>query len=485
MSEAPAVLPPPDGGFDLHVPVVIVGAGAGGLTAALAAHAERGEDGGGDDVLVLEADAVPSGSTALSAGLVPAAGTRWQRAAGIADDADAHAADIMRKAHGEPHPDLVASLAHGAAPAIEWLADAHGLAFSLVDDFDYPGHARRRMHGLPSRAGRELVDALRGAVEAAGVPIATERRVLRLFVEGDPGAPRVLGVGARRPDGAWERIGCERLVLASNGFGGARDLVSRHMPDIAEAVWFGHDGNRGEAVLWADALGAATRHLGAYQGHGNVAHPHGILVTWATITAGGVQVNARGERFWDESRGYSEAARAVLAQPGGTAVTIHDRRIGAIARQFEDYREAERAGAVREFETVEALAEAHDLPLAPLRATLDAVDAAKAGASGAGGAPDAHGRDLAGAPPLAPPFRAVRVTGALFHTQGGLDVGPTGRVRRTGGGTLPNLWAVGGAACGVSGSGDAGYLSGNGLLSAVVLGRLAGREAAAKECAAG
>jgi fumarate reductase flavoprotein subunit len=34
---------------------------------------------------------------------------------------------------------------------------------------------------------------------------------------------------------------------------------------------------------------------------------------------------------------------------------------------------------------------------------------------------------------------------------------------------------VGGAACGVSGSGDDGYLSGNGLLSAVVLGRLAGQ----------
>ena len=39
------------------------------------------------------------------------------------------------------------------------------------------------------------------------------------------------------------------------------------------------------------------------------------------------------------------------------------------------------------------------------------------------------------------------------------------------GGLFPNLYAVGGAAVGVSGSGDAGYLSGNGLLSAVVLGQ--------------
>jgi fumarate reductase flavoprotein subunit len=43
---------------------------------------------------------------------------------------------------------------------------------------------------------------------------------------------------------------------------------------------------------------------------------------------------------------------------------------------------------------------------------------------------------------------------------------------------LPNLFAAGGAARGVSGPDASGYLSGNGLLSAVVLGRLAGMGAA-------
>jgi fumarate reductase flavoprotein subunit len=74
------------------------------------------------------------------------------------------------------------------------------------------------------------------------------------------------------------------------------------MPEIENGIWFGHDGNRGEAVLWASQIGAATEHLGAFQGHGNVAHPHGILITWATITEGGVQVNAAGERFWKEAQ---------------------------------------------------------------------------------------------------------------------------------------------------------------------------------------
>ena len=62
-----------------QVPLLIVGAGAAGLCAALAAKEA------GVEAVLIERDAVPSGSTALSAGLIPAAGTRFQRDKGIAD----------------------------------------------------------------------------------------------------------------------------------------------------------------------------------------------------------------------------------------------------------------------------------------------------------------------------------------------------------------------------------------------------------------
>ncbi len=453
-------MPVPEEGFAVSVGTLVIGAGACGMTAALAASEA------GDDVLVLEADAVPSGSTALSAGLIPAAGTRFQREAGIADDAALFASDIQAKAADESDPALVMALTEGAGPALEWLADRFGLAFSVVSDFDYPGHSRRRMHGLPTRSGAELVDALRGACERAAIDIVCDCRATTLFIHTDG---RIAGIEALRPDGCAERIGCERLILACNGYGGSKAHVGRHMSDIADALYFGHDGNRGEALDWGETLGARTRHLGAYQGHGNVAHPHGILVTWAVITEGGVQVNARGRRFWNEAQGYSEAARAVLAQPGGTAVTIFDARIAAIARQFKDFRDAEAQGAVRVADTIEALAETFALPADALAETLAAVETSRADGV------DPFGRVFAGEP-LIPPYHAVRVTGALFHTQGGLDVAPSGRVKREAGGIIPNLYAAGGAACGVSGSGDAGYLSGNGLLSAVVLGRIAGAD---------
>lgn len=448
----PTVLPPQDTDFDVET--LIIGAGACGMVAALAAREA------GQEVLVLEADAAASGSTALSAGLIPAAGTRFQSKAGIRDTPGLFAEDIQAKAKRENDQALVDALAQGSAPAIEWLADRYGLPFSVVSDFDYPGHSRRRMHGLPSRSGQELVDRLRSACESRDIDIICKRRVGTLFADGR----RITGVIATRGDGGLERIGCGRLILACNGFGGNRKLVREHMPDIADALWFGHEGNRGEVLEWASQLGAATRHLGAYQGHGNVAHPNGILITWAVITEGGVQVNTNAQRFWNESLGYSEAARRVLAQPGGLAWTIFDGRIAGIARQFADFKDAEAQGAIRQAPTIAGLARTCSLDPDALEATLASLSKE---------APDPFGRRFNG-PPLTPPYCAVKVTGALFHTQGGLDVAANGQVRGTDGALFPNLYAAGGAACGVSGSADSGYLSGNGLLSAVVLGRAAG-----------
>ncbi|MEJ1158967.1 FAD-dependent oxidoreductase [Prosthecomicrobium sp. N25] len=449
--------------FEATCDVLVIGAGAAGLVAALRAREA------GAEVVVIERDPVPSGSTALSAGLIPAAGTRFQREAGIRDSKAGFVSDILAKAHGEPDRAAVERVVDVVGDALEWLADRHGLPFSVIDNFTYPGHSARRMHGLPSRSGAELMDRLRSAAEAAGVAIVTEATATTLHVAGR----RITGVGLVRPDGSTDRIGCRALVLACNGYGGNRDLVAAHIPALRDALYFGHPGNQGDALLWGEALGAATRHLSGHQGHGSVAHPHGILITWATITEGGFQVNRLGRRFADEARGYSESAASVIAQPDGVAFTVFDSRIAGIARQFEDFRNAEAAGAVIVADSVESLAARMHVPADALADTFAEVSALKAA-----GARDGFGRDFSGVPPLAAPFAAVKVTGALFHTQGGLVVDAEARVLARDGTAFPNLFAAGGAACGVSGAEASGYLSGNGLLTAVAYGWLAGAEAA-------
>ena len=446
---------PPPSDFDLECETLIIGAGAGGLIAALAAQEA------GQTVLVVEADTIPRGSTALSAGLIPAAGTKIQQKSGVEDSPAIFARDIQSKADDQNDQIIVDALTETAPGVIDWLAEVHELPFSLVTNFDYPGHSRRRMHGLPTRSGLELIDALRAACERANIDIICERRAKVLFHTGQ----NVHGVSVIRPDGIAETIGCERLILACNGFGGNRALVGEHLPEISDALWFGHDGNRGEAAQWGEGIGAELRHMSAYQGHGNVAHPHGILITWAVITEGGIQVNRHGKRFWNEAQGYSEAARAVLSQPGSEAFSIFDERIASIARQFEDFKQAETAGAIHSSDTLSGLAQKLGLPADELERTVHSIP---------GEGEDAFGRNF-GSQLLSAPFVGVRVTGALFHTQGGLRTDGKGRVVASDGAHFPNLFAVGGAACGVSGQADSGYLSGNGLLSAAVLGWLAGR----------
>jgi fumarate reductase flavoprotein subunit len=449
--------------FGTQVPLVIIGAGAAGLCAALAAKES------GLDVLVVERNSVPTGSTALSAGLIPAAGTRFQQAKGIVDGSNLFEADIHRKSKGEADRAVVAAVARSAAPLVEWLADRHALPFDVVDNFNYPGHSALRMHGLPSRTGRELIDRLRQAAEAIDVEILTGSVAEKLFV--DDG--RIRGIEVLRRNNIAERIGCDVMILACNGFGGNPDLVRRFIPEMTDALYFGHPGNRGDAIKWGESLGAMVSSLNAYQGHGSVATPHNILISWAVIMQGGIQINSEGRRFSDETRGYSEQAAEVLRQPGGFVWNVFDERIATVARQFEDFREAERTGAIRSTEDIADLAAAMHVPSADFAVEWDEVENLKS-ADGH----DRFGRRFMKVQKCRPPYHAVKVTGALFHTQGGLAVDSYGRVKRKDGARFPNLFAAGGAAAGISGSAADGYLSGNGLLTATALGYLAGKAAA-------
>ncbi len=198
-----------------------------------------------------------------------------------------------------------------------------------------------------------------------------------------------------------------------------------------------------------------------------------MLIAWALMMEGGIQVNTGGRRFSNEYDGYSEQSVAVPAQPGAVAWCLFDTRLRDFARGFPDFRDAEEAGAILRGSVVEELAAVAHLPPRAVGETLAEVARLQAGQG-----TDPFGRDLTAPPRLAPPFFAVRATGALFRTQGGLMIDQTAAVRRATGDTTPNLFAGGGAACGVSGPDIAGYLSGDGLLTAVAFGALAGVSAA-------
>jgi fumarate reductase flavoprotein subunit len=401
--------------------------------------------------------------------MVPACGTKLQAENDVDDSVKIFAGDITAKAKGQVDKTLVDAIAKTSGPTIDWLMVKHNIEFTLVKGFLYPGHRRLRMHAPASRKGSDLIAALASAVEKTDAHILTEAYVSDLYVE----STRVTGVRIERPNGSSEAIGCDALILACNGYGGNPEMLRKYIPDMAEANYSGHVGNQGDAVTWGLEMGAATKNLGAYQGHGSVAHPHAILITWALMTEGGIQVNSAANRFSNEHDGYSEQGKRVMSQENGLAWDIYDQRLHKLGLNFEDYREAEKLGAVHSSNSIEELAEKLSLPNGSLAETLEACQQFTAGK-----AIDPFGRDFTANPPLCAPYFGIKVTGSLFHTQGGLAVNDRAQVLQADGTQFPNLFAAGGAAAGISGPADWGYLSGNGLLTAFSLGRLAGQSAA-------
>jgi len=434
--------------------LLVIGAGACGLAGAIAAH-----DAGGS-VAILEGRDRPGGNSALSTGSIPGAGSKYQQAAGIEDSPERMVKDLIRVAGHHDADDLTQMIAAECGPLCEWLIDDMGARMELITAYRHIGHSVERLHAPRSRRGQDLVDDLLRFVADRDIPIAVGNKAERLLVKDG----RVAGAVV---DG--DPIRARKVLLATNGFAADPALVAEHCPEIADAEYFGAPGSTGDAVRWGQALGAALGNMGAYQGYAAVAYPQGQLLSWTTLEKGGVLVSETGRRFGNEDLGYSGFASHVMKQ-GAFAWAIYDARIHKVAEAEEEYAEMSAMGAVTWAKTPAELGEAVGLDPAGLQDTM-----AKYNAAAAGEGPDAFGRTAFAMAPLEPPFAAVKVKPGLFHTQGGLMVDASARVRKASGGVLPNLFAGGGAAVGISGhDGALGYASGNGLITALVLGRKAG-----------
>ncbi|MDP7228103.1 MAG: FAD-dependent oxidoreductase [Alphaproteobacteria bacterium] len=454
--------------WDAETDILVVGGGGGGLVAALAARES------GAHVALVEKHDRLGGNTALSSGSVPGAGSRFQRAAGVEDSPDRMVFDVMRQTNGTAPQHLVRALAQESGPLVEWMVDSLDVPLAFVPDLKKVGHSVPRTHGPGGRQGATVVAALEQKAQDNGILVSPGNPVRRLLQDTSGGIAGAVIENA----GAEHRIGARKIILACNGFGANKEMLRKYIPEIAEAPYFGHRGNMGEGIAWGLELGARLRDMGAYQGHASVSHPQGALMTWSAIERGGFLVNLDGQRFVDESLGYSGCTTAVRSQREHIAFVIFDQRIHHyLEPKAQDYRDIVAHGGARQGADMEALGAARGLDGRSLADTLACYNSAAGGAA-TDGDTDLFGRKDFGGAPLCPPFILVKVTAGLFHTQGGLDVDANAQPLRNDGSAIENLYAVGGAAVGVSGAdGNKGYCSANGLLAALGLGRIAGRHA--------
>jgi fumarate reductase flavoprotein subunit len=445
--------------------LVVAGAG-GGLVAALRAAQF------GLDVLVVETSTHyrRGNNTSMSTAMIPGAGSRWQREAGIEDSPELFVRDVLAKTHGEGDERLARALGQVSARLVEWLADEMSLPIELVTDFHYPGHSADRCHTVRGRHGSVLLNHLIGQVNQSDhIDMLVPASLVDVELDA---AGAVVAAVVEQLDGIRERIATRHVLMATNGYGADRSMVERHMPEIASAVYHGSEASRGDALRIGTSLGAASAFLDAYQGHAALAKRSATLVGWATIMHGAIMVDLNGHRFGNETSGYSEYAAALASRPQAEGWLIFDKRVHDLCLSFTDFMQTVESGSLVWADTVEGLAEATGLAADALKAELTSAAEVAAGQR-----TDRFGR-VAFEAPLAPPYAAVRVVPALFHTQGGLVVDEHARVLRPDSTPITGLYASGGAAAGISGHGAAGYLAGNGLLPALGLAFLAAEHAA-------
>src|SRR3989454_7654148 len=149
-----------------EVDLVVVGASVGGLAAAVVA-ADRG-----CRTIVVERTKELGGGAASEAEMIAAAGSRWQRAAGIDDGPERLAADVLAATHHHVEPELAAALAAQGAPVVAWLADRCGTHVELFRQHGAAGHSVARLHGPGERGGASLsADLARAASRHSHVSV--------------------------------------------------------------------------------------------------------------------------------------------------------------------------------------------------------------------------------------------------------------------------------------------------------------------------
>src|SRR5262245_60862274 len=330
--------------------VVVVGCGAAGLSAAVAAE----EAGSGCRVVVI--DSAPQGQHGGN--------TRWSpsymRMAAPDEVAPDFDRDVQVASRGRADAAYFRRLREEAPPTIAWL-QGYGVAFDQPVYYLSAGSPRIQ----PVGGGRALLAALESTARAAGVEIRYEVHAERLLL-GPGGA--IEGVEVRTGAGARERIGARAVVLASGGFSGNGEMLAQYIGAGAESLKMISPGTRfntGDGIRMALAVGA--RSSGDWRSmHAEPVDPRSAnSAPVVLVYPYGIVVDRDGRRFIDEGGGlvhetWESLARIIhLEMPGRVAYAILDAKL----HDIPDYQRAIRsevspyqAGSIEELAVLAGIA---------------------------------------------------------------------------------------------------------------------------------
>lgn len=339
--------------------VVVLGSGAAGLVAALAASET------GADVGLYEKASLLGGSSAISGGVAWVPLNHHQDEVGIDDSRDDALTYLATLSLGRMDPGLAEAFVDHGRDTVRWLEEVTDLRFSIVPNYpdyhpEHPGgrpdggrsldpglfsyrelgpwadkvaRSRRSAHlritdttlgggtGYLDEAtlrhridndlrgcGNALVGPILAALLARGVePVVDAPATDLLLTDGRVTGARIVIAGS--PTNVHARRG---VVLATGGFEWNRELVDEFLRGPMTAPT-SVPTNTGDGLLMAMRAGARLANMGqawwvpAVQIPGDEAFgvPRSNLVNRERTLPGSIMVNRRGRRFTDEATNYN------------------------------------------------------------------------------------------------------------------------------------------------------------------------------------
>lgn len=454
--------------------VIIVGAGGAGLAAATSAVEA------GAQVAVLEAGTRTGGSTALSGGVLLAAGTSVQREAGIDDDPQALLQYYLSLNQFGVDPALARRFCFNGGLTVEWFKSL-GVEFNPEALFAGGADGVRRSH-KPTTHGAGLIETLEGRLSGK-CDVSLQSRVDDLVI--DNGAVRGVTLNG-------ESITARSVVLTTGGFGNNAEFLATYFPTAAKHgdwCWYiGNEHSRGDGLSLSRRAGAK---IGGFDWGQLLPTPGLMKRLEVSLPPWLVMVNKRGERFIDEGANAALMAVLIGRQPDSECFAIFDERArreaaptGRVKKLIEQGRAqtswvpdtlAEFAvrGNIVTAQTLSELAVKVGVNASALQTTIGSYNASVQAAA------DEHYFKAADAlkPVREGPFYAARIRPAtICLTSAGPKIDVLGRVLNEAGAAIEGLFAAGEVASGTLGEIYAG--GGNSVCNAMIGGRIAGREAA-------
>lgn len=424
--------------------VVVVGAGAAGLSAALKTAQN------GHSVILLEKMGVIGGASAMAGSGTMATGSKWQKEDGYEDSAEKLVEDMMANGHQKNDRATVELFANTIGEAFDWLVGEDGAAVP----YQRSGKPSRSYSGEGRGAG--VCKNLAERLEAAGGTLLTNTPATELVVEN--GA--VVGVKAEGEGKAYT-IRAKAVILASGGYGANDALV----PDeYKKFVYAGHAGATGDAIKMVEGLDADLINMDLVNtqpnsmilpsGLGQYCNP-GVA---GAYKAGAYMVNQNGERFFNESANAWDLMQAMKQNEAQYLImdqTAFDNfNAGMTNSKIYTMEDVEKwlsddydgQPVMKQGATLAELCEKLNLPADAVEASAKAFNDCAAAQTA-----DVFGRTPAAAQSEEGPFYALQMHIRYYASLGGLHINDSMQVLNTKQEAIPGLYAAGEVVGGLEG----------------------------------